>query len=144
MVGTLSGPAVAGKLTFKVTKLVIPTASITVGRATVGTLSGIATITGTITCHGPAVQTVVNLTLRQVKDGFLARGSNTVDVPVCGSTPTPWRMTVEGESIRAFVPGWASVNFNSLVCDTLECFSSSDMTKSVFLNGVQMSSTTKW
>ncbi|MDX6593560.1 MAG: hypothetical protein QOJ13_2756 [Gaiellales bacterium] len=125
MAGTYNGrgdpAAIGGRLTLRVTKPVLPTARITFGRATVDTVSGVVQLHGTITCLGTAVFADVFGILRQVRNGFFARGSGSAAPATCGSAPKPWTMAVESETVRAFVPGQASLDFFFEACDTVEC-----------------------
>jgi hypothetical protein len=139
MVGTYGGRSepslTGGRLTFRVTKPVLPTATVTFGRATVDTVSGIVRLRGTVTCNATATAAGVFGTLRQVRGGFVARGFGGTDV-ACGTSPTPWTIVLESETIRAFVPGSAAFDFSVFACDTFECVTVREGTVRPFLRGV--------
>ncbi|MDX6593561.1 MAG: hypothetical protein QOJ13_2757 [Gaiellales bacterium] len=84
-------------------------------------ITGLATIRGVLTCtNGLNSDAFLALTVRQVVDGFAARGSDST-AGRCDGTAHSWAIVVESVTDRAFVPGLASVTANATSCDDLAC-----------------------
>jgi hypothetical protein len=131
MLGTYDGIGNphGGRVTFRVTVPVDPTVGVALTGATVDRVSGIVTVTGTVTCGGGAETAFVNAIVRQVRNGFLARGGNGIEVIPCRRQTRTWRFSLESENNRAFVPGQASVTLDASACSRFDCASVQKMVR---------------
>jgi hypothetical protein len=117
MVGSCCGnpprgePGQGGPLVLTVTEVsnVPIEATIEVEGGSVDPGTGIATITGTITCTTRS-RVYAEGTLRQVRQGmFVARGYWYAYIPCTPGAPTPWSMEVDTETSVAFGAGPATI-----------------------------------
>jgi len=112
-----------------------PTIKIAVTAGTLHRTTGLVTLSGTMRCRASS-PTAGNgsVTLRQIKDGFLARGSAEFSA-ACDGKANAWSTTVESETFRAFTKGAATATADAYVCDTLDCTQAVQVTKRLLLGG---------
>lgn len=89
--------------------------------------------TGSRTTSSPGSGSVY-VTVRQVKAGFVARGSGRADA-ACDGTVKAWTMTIESETFRAFTNGWATLAGAATVCDRCECVNATPVTMRLRIHG---------
>jgi hypothetical protein len=86
--------------------------------------TGLVTITGTVDCTGTYAGILgasgIDVTLRQVRSGFVARSSWSYGWEFCVGTEA-WSTTLESETARAFGTGWATLTLTGGECDFFTC-----------------------
>lgn len=83
-------------------------ATATLGSADTGAVSGRLFASGTMRCATPSVA-AVTVTVSQRVGISVARGTNLVELPLCGPSPRPWTVQVDSETGVAFQEDVASV-----------------------------------
>jgi hypothetical protein len=87
---------------------------------TVDPRTGIATVTGTLTCTGgPARFAYVDTQLQQQRHRFAIVGNNSTEL-TCDATPRPWTVVLISQN-RPLGPGDAANVTFAFVCDELMC-----------------------
>jgi hypothetical protein len=80
--------------------------------------TGVATVSGTITCTGEAVFTFIDVELRQRVGRFIISGFGSTDFP-CDGTTHPWSIEVAAQN-GLFKGGRAAARTFAVACDALD------------------------
>ena len=122
MVSSHAGEIPGSTLVFNLTVAVPPFITLRVTSGTVDRATGNAILHGSAACsQAVADNYFAAVTLRQVKNGFIARGTADIFSLVCDGTLHPWTSPVESETSRAFRTGTATANTFATACDLFEC-----------------------
>jgi hypothetical protein len=110
--GTLSVTLDVAPPPISITLTVDPTAKLSSSGA-------VATLTGTITCSGPAKFGEVDVFLSQAVGRFTVSGFGS-GFPDCGTSPTSWSVDAAGQSGR-FSGGSIAAQVSAFACDAVTC-----------------------
>jgi hypothetical protein len=118
------GAGTGGTLRLSVSELTLPEAHVTIDRfGSFDQRTGVATVTGTLTCTGNGGGGVYTSLVQPVGRIATISGYGFADGAACDGSPHPWSTQIEPYSGGKFAGGHATASVSAFVCNESGCAS---------------------